>query len=84
MSRRLLLAGQTSGGGGITFFINDEAYIADENMTWAEWVNSTYNINELEFINNQLYLGGMSYVNVSPNEVIIANYNYESYSLEPV
>lgn len=27
----------------ISFYIGDEEYIAEENMTWADWMNSSYN-----------------------------------------
>lgn len=68
----------------INFNIDDESYQALEGMTWGDWVNSKYNINNIYSINNDniwdykgynyygivSYASGMSYVNIL--DVIIA------------
>lgn len=63
-------------------------YVAEEGMTWAEWVDSQYNTGG--YINNGsgITKGDNGYVNITetvvpPTEVIIANQNY-SYSKVPL
>lgn len=47
MRRRALLAASAASGGGlITFFVNDVEYQAENGMTWEDWVNSEYNSGE--------------------------------------
>lgn len=43
----------------ITFYINDVQYIADENMTWEEWISSDYNTNnECKTCGTEVMCGG--------------------------
>ena len=36
----------------INFFIEDTAYVAEENMTWETWVNSAYNTGNYTILEN--------------------------------
>jgi hypothetical protein len=41
--------GEESGGNLITFTIDGTEYQAEEGMTWVEWCNSDYNVNNYEY-----------------------------------
>ena len=74
-------------GSLITFTIDSTTYQAEEGMTWRQWVNSEYPENSTGdwagcYIdsNNTIKSSGApgSYLNVSLNDIIIANNAYQS------
>lgn len=66
----------------ISFIINLETYTAQEGMTWEEWVNSSYNNNQIVWqvsgssISATVASAGLRIDNVTSTDVIIANYSY--------
>ena len=70
----------------ITFTFNDIEYQAEQGMTWAEFVNSTYNIPNFVLSGSKLYYNSKYYVAIGDNnvqaicvtvdDIIIANNNY--------
>ena len=71
---------QESGGGEITFYVNDVAYTALDGMTWEEWVNSEYNIDGFYIINDKTYKGDKwIYTYGEPYTVISNNAKYTLY-----
>ena len=78
----------------ITFTIDNITYQAKEGMTWGEWVESNYNINNESGISEWYFeesytpsgninvlrwvLASDIYLDVSPEAIIQANYNYET------
>ena len=75
----------------ITFKIDDTEYQAEEGMTWEEWVNSEYNVDEVYILNNGNVIYGLSFIvdastlSVSSSDVIknINYYTFEDSSLGP-
>lgn len=72
----------------ISFAIEDKTYIAEDGMTWQEWVNSSYNGNGYA-INGSLVIWstnyvGLNYSAVSLSDLITPGANYEHYNNEPV
>lgn len=78
----------------ITFTIDDVTYQAENGMTWGEWVESNYSINNESGI-SEWYFEEIStpsgnknvlrwtlaldiYLDVSPETIIQANHNYET------
>lgn len=72
----------------IAFYIDGTAYQAEEGMTWGEWVESDYNseawyFEEVLLPDRQkiILIWGLApdiYLNVSPEDVIQSNYDYET------
>ena len=67
---------------GYTVFSSKTTYYAEEGMTWAEWVNSSYNTDSF-VVNNYGVYSDMSYIiysdgsgDVSANDTIIDGYSY--------
>lgn len=64
----------------IDFKINGTAYIAEENMTWEEWVNSEYNAANCTILDSYVYKDGakigINYVAIHKNDTIINNQTY--------
>ena len=63
----------------ISFTINGDSYQAEEGMTWQEWVNSDYNVNDNFYISgNYIYRrspsGAVS--TATPSSLIQENSNY--------
>ena len=68
----------------IAFKIGGGSYQAEEGMTWAEWVESSYNTDGYVIMGHTVYNEetglaiGTTYINcVRPEDVIIAGYTYE-------
>lgn len=60
----------------ITFKINTIQYQAENGMTWGDWINSEYNINDNFVIYNSGILSSnlsSAVENVTPQDVIVAN-----------
>ena len=74
----------TKGGATlISFTIDGTSYQAEQGMTWAQWVDSSYNTGgDFISLNNQIFASitgfGVSYNGypVIPSEIIIANREY--------
>lgn len=72
----------------MTFYIDGTTYQAEEGMTWGEWVESDYNseawyFEEVLLPDRQKFIliWGLApdiYLNVSPEDVIQSNYDYET------
>ena len=65
----------------IKFTIDGTEYQAEEGMTWEDWVNSEYNISELDVIDGLVYnIGGMNIqkdnINVLSTDILINNMSY--------
>lgn len=65
----------------ISFIIGTGTFQAEEGMTWGDWVNSGYNINDSRVSNNNIFTGTtiITTQNNNPvviNDTIISNYNY--------
>ena len=57
----------------ITFRISELEYQAESGMTWEDWVNSKYNIDNYWHIgNNIIYAGHAIISNVQPSDIIIS------------
>lgn len=72
-----------NGGSGvslITFKIDDTEYQAENGMTWEEWINSEYNINEFYILNNEHIIYGSNIIVEAGASVrssdVIKNINY--------
>ena len=82
--RRALLAASMQGGGGglITFTVDGTEYQAEEGMTWGEWVDSEYNVDnytsdsEYVFAPNGIFLVAIGGDTVVPTDVIIEEQEY--------
>lgn len=69
----------------INFSIGETAYSTEEGMTWAEWVDSDYNIDKvfgysLEYsliYNTDNQVISLNELTVNPTDVILADTNYE-------
>ena len=73
------------GGNLISFTIDGTQYQADEGMTWEEWCNSDYNVNNYEYDEWGVYYNvGASYLMlfysrggiVGVSDIIIATHAY--------
>lgn len=71
----------------ITFTCNfglwEKAYQAEQNMTWSDWVNSSYNTDGFIIENNKIYHPNYEDTSVSSvyaSDVIIANNSYHIYT----
>ena len=73
----------------IEFTINMvETYQAEEGMTWAEWVNSEYNIDEYYILNNYVTSNGLDIIayngdNLKPIDIIVSNAKYTCSATNP-
>jgi hypothetical protein len=70
----------------ISFIIGTGTFQAEEGMTWGDWVNSGYNINNSRVSNNNIFTGTtiITTQNNNPvviNDTIISNYNYSYMNL---
>ena len=77
--------GEESGGNLITFTIDGTEYQAEEGMTWEEWCNSDYNVNNYEYDEWGVYCKGVaSYLSlfysneeiVGVSDIIISTHAY--------
>lgn len=89
--RRLLLAQRKSGGTEITFYIAVDFFASSytpqnalEGMTWRDWVNSEYNKDGYEIVNDSITNPNLMVhiindfgVSIRPSEEIIANAYYD-------
>jgi hypothetical protein len=72
--------------------LNNDALIAEEDMTWGEWVNSKYNNTSWGIKNEFIYNSIENYTItksiddynfIKINEIIIPNHHYQIYALGP-
>lgn len=98
MSRRLILAqvlSNSSDSNLIIFIINGVEYLAEQGMTWTDFVNSDYNQYDFRVHtgSNCVSLGPISQAitstgnvhgKVKPSDVIISGHTYYLTSAEPV
>ena len=62
----------------ITFTINNRTYYSEEGMTWEDWCNSDYNVNNYYIEeNNIIDAVGLIVNNVSATDLISSNGTYE-------
>ena len=59
----------------ISFSVDDVTYYAEKGMTWEEWVNSDYNVDNF-YIEISSVCAGMSLENVKSTDVIGENATY--------
>ena len=64
----------------ISFILMKKTYQAEEGMTFADWANSVYNIDGVNFINEHLFICNDYYYGLEggydKNSIIIDGYNY--------
>lgn len=71
----------------ITFTIGDISYQAVEGMTWAEWCESEYNVDNYKAVTNGIHLAApetpvcIELTPVNPSDMIISNFAYKNVSL---
>lgn len=76
------------GEGQISFTIGNTTFLADEGMTWGEWVDSDYNTAGLAIWNDYIQVSGSSLIthygttnNVKKGDTIVSEGRYSGYGL---